>query len=90
MPKKKEPVSTQSVGLKNVKKKSSKKEFCDPKSHCSIGLIKLSSMAFILFLINVWPKVGAALLKVHWGWYLGIFVVLGFGALGVHTNCCKK
>jgi hypothetical protein len=87
MPKKK------SVKKKPVKKVS-KKEVCDTNSkcHCNIGCIKLSSMAFILFLVTVWPKVGAGLLKLHWGWYLGIFVVLGLGAMGTHKHCmcCKK
>ena len=77
---------------KSVKKKPVKKNVCgDSKCHCNIGLLKLSSMAFILFLVIVWPRVGSALLRPHWGWYLGIFVVLGLGALSTHKNCmCHK
>ncbi len=82
---------------KTVKKKPmekvSEKECCSShsKCHCNIGCLKLSSMAFILFLVTVWPKVGNALLSLHWGWYLGIFVVLGMGAVGTHKYCmCKK
>jgi hypothetical protein len=81
---------------KSVKKKPaskvSKKDDCCPngKHHRNVGCLKLSSMAFIMFLVTVWPKVGAALLSVHWGWYLGIFVLFGAGAMGTykHHKCC--
>lgn len=86
MPKKK------TVKKKPGKKVSKKEECCtSDRCHCNMGCLKLSSMAFILFLVTVWPKVGDWLVGVHWGWYLGIFVVLGLGAVGTHKNCmcCK-
>ncbi len=41
-----------------------------------IKLMKLSSMAFILFLITVWPAVMDLVHRVHWGWFLGAMVLL--------------
>jgi len=80
---------------KSVKKKSAKKDsknVCEPNSmyHYNIGFIKLSSMAFILFLVLVWTKLGTALLSLHWGWYLGIFVLLGAAGASnyKHHKCC--
>ena len=84
MPKKK------TVKKKTAKKVSdNKKETCDMngKCHCNLGCLKLSSMAFILFLVTVWPKVGNWLTGVHWGWYLGIFIVLGAGAVSTNKHC---
>lgn len=54
------------------------------------GCVKLASMAFILFLVTVWMNpVGQWLIRVHWGWYLGIFVI--FSAIAMAKMCkCKK
>jgi hypothetical protein len=71
------------------KKESYKKEECECGSN--IGLIKFSSMAFILFLITVWPAAGESLMKVHWGWYLGLTIILSVGAVKAHHhNWCKR
>ena len=40
-----------------------------------IYLIKLSSIAFILFLITVWPAAMDWVNSVHWGWFLGAMIV---------------
>lgn len=48
-----------------------------------IGLMKLSVVTFVLFLITVWPALLTLVLKVHWGWYLAVTII--FAAI-----CCKK
>ncbi|MCK5608821.1 hypothetical protein KAR91_43510 [Candidatus Pacearchaeota archaeon] len=40
-----------------------------------IGLAKLSAMAFVLFLINVWPAAMTLVHSIHWGWFLVAFVI---------------
>lgn len=40
-----------------------------------IYLIKLSSAAFILFLITVWPAAMELVHSVHWGWFLVAMIV---------------
>jgi hypothetical protein len=40
-----------------------------------IQLTKLSTTAFILFLIVIWPGFLELVLKIHWGWYLGIGIL---------------
>ena len=45
---------------------------------CDIGLIKLSVVAFTLFLITVWPELLNLILKVHWGWYLAIAIIAAY------------
>ncbi len=51
-----------------------------------LKLIKLSSMAFILFLITVWPGLHDLVMRVHWGWYLGVMVLL---AIKPMSRVCK-
>ena len=41
-------------------------------------LIKLTSMAFILFLIRVWPAAMTLVHNIHWGWFLGATIVFMF------------
>lgn len=43
--------------------------------HWDTGLIKLSSMAFILFLITVWPAAMRLVHSIHWGWFLAAFIL---------------
>lgn len=83
------------MAKKRVKKKVSRKPMksmdksCDmSNSNCSVAMVKLASMAFILFLVTVWSAVGNALLSVHWGWYLGATII--FAGLAMSKNCCKK
>ena len=40
-----------------------------------IGLIKLSSMAFILFLITVWSVAMSLVHKIHWSWFLIAMII---------------
>lgn len=40
-----------------------------------IGLIKLGSISFILFLITVWPAAMDLVHSIHWGWFLGATLV---------------
>tara|TARA_Y100000034_G_scaffold22546_2_gene26011 strand:- start:14290 stop:14487 length:198 start_codon:yes stop_codon:yes gene_type:complete len=40
-----------------------------------ISLIKLSVASFILFLITVWPAAMDLVHSIHWGWFLGAFIV---------------
>lgn len=79
---------------KSVKKSSMKKDMMMDNScgmcvcKCKIGWMKLSAMAFILFIITVWPTVGNWLVGVHWGWYLGILVISW--AFAWKHNCCNN
>jgi hypothetical protein len=45
---------------------------------CDIRLIKLSTMAFILFLITVWPGFHDLVMQVRWGWYLAVMIIAGY------------
>ena len=40
-----------------------------------IALIKVSSMAFILFIITVWPAAMDLVNQIHWGWFLAAGVI---------------
>lgn len=70
-------------------KKETKEECCNMHGHhgCKVFLIKIASMAFILFLITVWPWLNKILLGIHWGVYLGIVLFLMIVAM---ARCCKK
>jgi hypothetical protein len=78
-------------GKKNSKKPmmmEMNKSYDVTKCGCNMVFGKLSAMAFILFLVIVWPVIGNALLSLHWGWYLGITIVLG--ALATAGCGCRK
>ena len=45
---------------------------------CDVCLLKLASMAFILFLITVWPAAMELVHSIHWGWFLGATIVFMF------------
>ena len=79
-----------------VKKRGTKKvveeegeKCCSMYGHhgCKVFLVKIASMAFLLFLMTVWGGLRTALLSVHWGIYLGIVLLLIIVAM---TRCCKK
>lgn len=80
--------------VKNKMKKirNSKKNVCSCDGHCwhPIVLTKLSLIALILFLITVWPALMNLVHSIHWGWFLGAFLVLGAFALMKMKNCCGK
>jgi len=42
-----------------------------------LSMVKLSTVAFVLFLITVWPALLALVLRAHWGWYLAAAIILG-------------
>jgi hypothetical protein len=87
----KKKTTKKAVTKKKVARKKSvpkkKMEACSTSSDKNIGLVKLSSMAFILFLITVWPSAMNLFLGIHWGWYLGAWII--FGALACKKMCCK-
>jgi hypothetical protein len=63
---------------KRSEKKMVKEESCDMHKHCSCCWIsmKLAVIAFVLFLLTVWPWLNRVLLSVHWGIYLAIAIVV--------------
>lgn len=77
------------MAKKRSENKAVKGECCDMKAHncCKVFLIKIASMAFLLFLMTVWTGLGRALLSVHWGVYLAIVIVLIIAHM---STCCKK
>lgn len=81
------------------RKKSAKKVYgldskemsCDMnRCGCSLAMSKLAAMAFILFLITVWPWAMQLVHGIHWGWFLGATVVLGILSMNKNCWCCKK
>jgi hypothetical protein len=44
------------------------------KTH-DIALVKLSTAAFVLFVITVWPAAMDLVHSIHWGWFLAAFVI---------------
>ncbi|MEK6833597.1 MAG: hypothetical protein AABY32_06140 [Nanoarchaeota archaeon] len=77
------------MAKKRSVKKKVEEESCNMyENHGSkIFLIKIASMAFILFLLTVWPWLNGVLLGVHWGIYLGIVILLMIVAM---TKYYKK
>ena len=74
---------------KNSKKVSKKQASCDIDCNCNIGSLKLASIAFTLFLVQVWPWLKGVAMSVHWGWYLATMII--FGACSMKKACwCKK
>lgn len=57
---------------------------------CQIVLWKLSFAALVLFLITVWPAAMSLVHSIHWGWFLGAFLVLGVLAIMKMKHCCGK
>lgn len=41
-----------------------------------IKLIMLSTAAFVLFVLVIWPAVMTWVASVHWGWFLGAMIIL--------------
>jgi len=61
----------------------------DKKMHmCCVGMIKLSIIAFVLFLITVWPALLTLVLKVHWGWYLAAAIIFAIIFCKKKHGCC--
>jgi hypothetical protein len=65
------------------------KDICNMDNYkCSLMFGKLSAMAFILFLITVWPAIMDLVHNLHWGWFLGAMII--FCILSMKESCCKK
>jgi hypothetical protein len=60
-------ISRRSVG--KLDKKVEKLDTLD------IALTKWSVATGVLFLITVWPALLELVLRVHWGWYLGVAIL---------------
>jgi len=41
-----------------------------------VSLIKTSVLLSTLFLVTVWPAFLNLVLKAHWGWYLGLSILV--------------
>jgi len=52
--------------------------------HNEMFLMKISIIAFVLFMMTVWPALNNLLMRIHWGWYLAIMVIFGFSAMKKH------
>lgn len=74
---------------KKVVNKEIKKEKCRlyDGHRSELCLVKLTAIAFILFLMTVWKALGVSLMGVHWGIYLGITVLL---MVVLMAKKCKK
>jgi hypothetical protein len=78
-------------GVKKFSGLNSKEINCDTnRCGCNIMTAKLAAMAFILFLITVWPWAMQLVHRIHWGWFLGATVVLGILSMNKNCWCCKK
>jgi hypothetical protein len=80
---------------KKVAKKAPEKEVCESNNDCTCrwGMLKISVIAFTLFIVTVWPAVGNWLVnRVPWWVYLIIFVVFGAASMGMKNKCwcCRK
>lgn len=42
---------------------------------CDMYCVKTATIAFVLFLITVWPAFLNLVIKVHWGWFLAAMIV---------------
>lgn len=82
------------MAKRKVAKKADVKDSCEMNGNCSCrsGMIRIGAMAFILFLVTVWPAVGNWLVGVPWWVYLIIWVVFCGSAMGMKNKCwcCKK
>jgi len=44
-------------------------------SNLDTFLFKLGITTFVLFLVSIWPAFSGWVMRTHWGWFLGVFVV---------------
>ena len=77
-----------SMAKKSVMMDSSMSCNCDRYWGRGYGMVKLASMAFILFLITVWPAAMNLVHRIHWGWFLGATIL--FGAIAMKRLCWMK
>ena len=57
---------------------------------CRHGCIKFTSIAFILFLITVWPALMDLVQSIHWGWFLSATILLSLSHWKYCKSWCKK
>lgn len=69
--------------MKKLNKNVKKMDIWDVK------LTKLSTIAFVLFLITVWSGLHDLVIQAHWGWYLGAMVILAIRPMKRVWFCCK-
>lgn len=53
-----------------------------------VGLIKWASIVFALFVVSVWPAFANWVVSVHWGWFLGVALILS--ARPLYKFCRRK
>lgn len=46
-----------------------------------IQLTKLSTVAFVLFILNIWPAAMGWVASVHWGWFLAATIIFAWRPL---------
>jgi len=76
------------MAKKRVVKKVEKEEHCEGHCTCCRVSMKVAIIACLLFLMTVWKGLGAALLRVHWGIYLAITILLII--LPMFCRCRRK
>jgi len=72
-----------------VKRKSSEKKGSNNSCGHHHGM-KLSTVAFVLFLITVWPGFMNLVQSIHWGWFLAATILLSAGHWKHCRDWCKK
>ena len=73
---------------KRSEKKVEKGEHCEGHCMCCMASMKLAVVAFVLFLLTVWPWLNTVLLGVNWGIYLALTILLII--LPMFCRCRKK
>lgn len=61
--------------MKKIDKKTKKIDMHD------ILFAKLSIIAFVLFILSLWPLLMNWVVSVHWGWFLGAAILFGLRPL---------
>ena len=61
--------------MKNWDKKIKKMDCWDMK------LVKLSTVAFVLLILNIWPAAMGWVASVHWGWFLAATIIFAWRPL---------
>ena len=61
--------------------------------HCKMWLMKLSLVAFVFFVLNIWAGARTWVASVHWGWFLGasiLFCLLAMKHMWMHGMKKKR
>jgi len=46
-----------------------------------VQLTKLSTVAFVLLVLNIWPRALMWVSSIHWGWFLGATIIFALRPL---------